>query len=126
MAEPTTLNTTLAVAAVASLGPLAGEYALIVLGAFGGALLALQRVKDPMPKWWQPLTHVGSNVTAALLFTGVASSVVAKLLPDAWGISIDMLWVPIAAAVAMYWRDAAGAVPALVRSWAGRNTGGQP
>ena len=77
MAEPTTLNTTLAVAAVASLGPLVGEYALIVLGAFGGALLALQRVQDPMPRWWQPLTHIGGNVTAALLFTGVASSVVA-------------------------------------------------
>ena len=72
-AEPTTIKTTLAVAAVAALGPLAGEYALILMGAFGGSLLALHRA-DPMPKWWQPLAHVGGGVVAGLMFGGGGSA----------------------------------------------------
>ena len=112
--EPTTLKTALAVAAVAALGPLAGEYALILIGAFGGALLSLQR-SEPMPKWWQPLSHVGTGVLAGMLFTSAGSSALSHILPDSWGISTDMLWLPLSAAVARYWRDADKLLPDYLR-----------
>jgi len=109
-AEPTTLKTALAVAAVSALGPLAGEYALILMGSFGGALLALHRA-EPMEKWWQPILHVGGGVTAGLLFAGTGSAAAAHLLPDSLGISTDMLWLPLSAGVSMFWRDADKLVP---------------
>lgn len=109
-AEPTTLKTALAVAAVAALGPLAGEYALILMGSFGGALLALHKA-EPMPKWWQPLAHVGAGVTAGLIFGGGGSAVAAHVLPDTWGVAPDMLWLPLSAGVAMYWREVSSLVP---------------
>ena len=113
-AEPTTIKTTLAVAAVAALGPLAGEYALILMGAFGGSLLALHRA-DPMPKWWQPLAHVGGGVVAGLMFGGGGSALASRLLPESWGISTDMLWIPLSAVVSMYWRDADKLVPGWIK-----------
>lgn len=112
--EPTAVKGALAVAAVAALGPLAGEYALILMGAFGGALLALQRA-EPFARWWQPLAHVAGSVIAGMMFTGVASAAAAHALPESWGIATDMLWLPVAAAVAMYWRDAAGLVPGWLK-----------
>lgn len=108
------LKTTLAVTVVAALGPLAGELALILLGAFGGGLLALQNEEEPMPRWWQPIVYVGANMLAGLMFATVASAITVAVLPAAWGVSVDMLWTPVAALVAMYWRQAAGALPLLI------------
>lgn len=118
-AEPGTLKTALAIAAAAALGPLAAEYSMLLAGAFGGALLALQRA-DPMPRWWQPVMHVGGGVLAGTVFGGIASSMGSHYLPD-WA-SPDTLWVPGSAIIAMYWRDAAAGVPELLRRWVAKRS----
>ena len=118
-AEPATLKTALAVAAVAALGPLAGEYALILLGGFFGSMLALQRMVEQV-RWWAAVALVLSGTLAGTLFAGVAASILAHYLPD-W-VSVDMLWVPLAALIAMYWRDASDQVPRLLKSWRGKGT----
>ena len=116
-AEPVTLKTALAVAAVAVMGPLVGEYALIVLGSFLGAILALQR-STVLQKWWQAVLNVLTSMIAGTLFCGIASAGLASVLP-AWA-SADMLWVPGSALIAMYWRDAADMVPRLLQRWIGK------
>ena len=116
-AEPVTLKTTLAIAAAAVMGPLIGEYSLILLGGFLGALLALQRTTPRLPGW-QALVFVLTSMIAGTLFCGVASAGLVSILPS-WA-SVDLLWMPVAGAIAMYWQVLADMVPKLLQRWIGK------
>jgi hypothetical protein len=117
--ESVATKTALAALATAALGGVGGQYALILVGAFGGAALSLA-MREPMQRWWQPLTHIGAGVTAGVLFTGLAAHGATALAPASWGLSEDLLWMPLAAIVAAGWRQ----VPALAMAYANRKIGG--
>jgi len=120
MAEPTTtVKTALAAAAIASLGPVIGQHALIIAGAFGGALIALMAA-EPMRGWWPPVRHVLQGIIAAVVSTSALSQVVSAMAPKDWGLSPDLLWVPVAAIVAAMWREGLDAL----RRLAARKSGG--
>jgi len=120
MAEPTTtVKTALAAAAIASLGPVVGPHALIIAGAFGGALLALMAA-EPMQGWWPPVRHVLQGVIAAIVSTSALAQVASAVAPATWGVSPDLLWVPVAAVVAALWREGL----TLLRRLAAKHIGG--
>ena len=116
--EPATLKSSLGIAAVLAMGPVVGEYAIIVLGSFFGAILALQ-LSPVLRTWLQACGHVANSMIAGVLFGGAASVGIASLLPS-WG-SPDLLWFPLPALIAMFWRNAADIVPKLLQRWAGKD-----
>jgi uncharacterized membrane protein len=128
MAEPTTtVKTALAAAAIASLGPVIGQHALIIAGAFGGALIALMAA-EPMRGWWPPVRHVLQGLIAAIVSTSALAQVASAMAPKDWGLSPDLLWVPMAAVVAALWREGLGVLRRLVSKQAGgtgTNGGGE-
>lgn len=121
MAEPTTaVKTALAAAAIASLGPVIGQHALIIAGAFGGALIALMAA-EPMRGWWPPVRHILQGVIAAVVSTSALSQVASAMAPKDWGVSPDALWVLVAALVAGLWREGLSVLRRLIAS----KTGGE-
>jgi uncharacterized membrane protein len=124
MAEPTTtVKTALAAAAIASLGPVIGQHALIIAGAFGGALIALMAA-EPMRGWWPPVRHVLQGLIAAVVSTSALSQVVSAAAPKDWGVTPDLLWVPVAALVAALWREGLAVMRRLIAKQGG-GTGGE-
>lgn len=107
------MKTALAAAAIASLGPVVGQHALIVAGAFGGAILALM-MADPLPGWWPPVKHILQGMIAAVVSTGALAQIASAAAPAGWGVTPDMLWVPVAAAVALLWREGVGVLRRLI------------
>jgi len=112
--EPTVVKSALAGVVIGALGAAGGEWALVAVGAVFGAFLALSKAA-PMTRWWQPLTHLGGSITAGLAFAGLASVILTKVLPESWGLSTDLLWIPVATAIARYWREADALIPKLLR-----------
>ena len=125
MAEPTSsVKTALAAAAIASLGPVVGQHALIIAGAFGGALIALMAA-EPMRGWWPPVRHVLQGLIAAVVSTSALAHVASAAAPKDWGLSPDLLWVPMAALVAALWREGLSVVRRLISKQAGGPSAGE-
>ncbi len=62
-------------AAVAAIGPFCGEYALIVIAALGGSLVALSRAElDQSRRRSQSVTFIFRSVMIASFSTGAAAS----------------------------------------------------
>ena len=112
------MKTALAAAAIASLGPVIGQHALIIAGAFGGALIALMAA-EPMRGWWPPVRHVLQGLIAAVVSTSALAHVASAAAPKDWGLSPDLLWVPMAALVAALWREGLSVVRRLISKQAG-------
>ena len=123
MAEPTSsVKTALAAAAIASLGPVVGQHALIIAGAFAGALFGLM-LTEPMRGWWPPVKHTAQGLIAAIVSTGALAQVASGVAPASWGVTPDLLWVPVAAAIAAFWREGV----AIVRRTLAKHSGeGKP
>ena len=127
MAEPTTsVKTALAAAAIASLGPVIGQHALIIAGAFAGALFGLMAA-EPMRGWWPPVKHVLQGIIAAVVSTGALAQVASAAAPASWGVTPDLLWVPVAALIAAFWREGVAIVRRLLAKHTGASGGeGKP
>lgn len=119
MAEPTSsVKTALAAAAIASLGPVVGQHALIIAGAFAGALFGLMAA-EPMRGWWPPVKHIAQGLIAAIVSTSALAQVASAVAPASWGLSPDLLWVPVAALIAAFWRDGVAIVRRVLARHAG-------
>lgn len=120
MPEPTTTATTgtgLAALAVALLGPLTGQHALIVFGALAGALWPLSEASTQSHRAgaWLLLRVV----LMAVVFTGL----VAHVLQRYAGIEPDLSLGPIAfciAALGNGWRPVMDTLGDALRRWARR------
>lgn len=95
MAEPhATGGAALLVVATAALGPIAGEWTLILVGGFLGGCLAATSAETAGLR--AAVTVLARGMVAATLFTSIAAVTAASLT----SMSVDALLLPVAGAVA--------------------------
>lgn len=121
MAEPATVAKVTLMAAMAGvIGPLAAEYSLVLAGAVVGGIVGLSIRATPLPGFLRPLGHVVTGVSLALMTAPMLALLGARVLPDAWDITGDILLPGIAVATGVFWHRA---LASWLPAWIGRQTG---
>ena len=128
MAEPATaVKMTLMAAMAGVVGPLAAEYSLVLAGAVVGGIVSLSIRATPLPGFVRPLWHVVTGVSLALMTSPMFAAVGARVLPDTWAITGDVLLPGIAVATGVFWHRALATwLPAWIGRRAGSDDGDKP
>ena len=102
------------------IGPLAAEYSLVLVGAVVGGIVGLSIRTAPLPGILRPFGHVVTGVALALMTAPMFSALGARVLPDTWAITGDILLPGIAVATGVFWHRA---LATWLPAWIGRQTG---
>ena len=130
MAEPihtTVAGVSLITLAVALVGPAAGPYLVIVLGAIGGGLWALS--STPLQTRWQGAGLMLRCVLTAVVLTALIANVVGPW----FGIEVIEVYVVVAFVIGMLgnkWQDVIESIKlrlqALISTSGGKSSGDKP
>jgi hypothetical protein len=117
MAQPD-LKSASAAIVVGYLGAALGEFSFILMGGMIGGVIAVE-LDERSGSFWRALRVMGIGVGVALVFGGAVASVAPNVAPEAWGLSPDILWAPVAAALAAFWQHGARAIVAALKRLGG-------
>lgn len=110
---------------IATAGPLAAEVSMLTLGGLVGGVVAVAVDQRPNPTLWRSLATVSIGLGVALVLGGAVAQVVPRLeWLQSYGLSPDLLWAPVAFALAAFWRPAIATTGRLISGWR-RGAGGR-
>jgi hypothetical protein len=106
MAEPTVGKVSALALLAATLGPVWGEYAFILAGAFIGGYAGLSLYPERKDGFTKPLVHVLTGIGLALMLTPAGAVIASNALPQAWKFTADLALPVIAVAIGAFWHPA--------------------
>lgn len=118
MAQPELKSATAAVV-VGYLGAALGEYSFIMMGAIIGGVVAVE-LDEKSGTWRRALGVFFTGVGVALGCTSAVANLAPHIAPAGWGLTPDLLWAPVAAGLAAFWRHGAQAIVANLKRLGGK------